>query len=318
MDEIGHILREARENKGFTLQQVQEETRINSRFLNALEEGDYGALPTPVHVRGFLRNYARFLGLDPQPLLDRYQAVQGVPYLPAPNSNGEISSDNPLPVRQDQVFFDPVNVEVEGGGRSLGSSEGLLQLIIIIALIIALALIANRFLPLLLGNERNGNAVEEISGAVRDVLSTVNGDADATATAEAALAAGATAGDNVIIEGAVAADETGGFIANTSRNAPALQPTVTPTRPALPPALDEIRLKLDILERTWIEVTIDGDVVFSGIARDADTFEWTAAQEAKVTTGNAIGVFVTINEIELGRLGGRGEQHEEVWRTAQQ
>lgn len=313
MDEIGHILREARENKGLTLEQVQEETRINSRFLNALELGDYGALPTAVHVRGFLRNYARFLGLDPQPLLDRYQSVQGHNYSSfAAHANGEISADNPLPVRQDQVFFDPVNVEVEGGGRSFGSSEGLLQLVIIIALIIALALVANRFLPLLLGNESNGNAVEEITAAVRDVVSSVNGDADATATAEAAALS-----DNVIIEGAVAADEESGFIANTSRNAPSLQPTITPTRPALPPALDEIRLKLDILERTWIEVTIDGDVVFSGIARDTDTFEWTALQEAKVATGNAIGVFVTINDIELGRLGGRGEQHEEVWPTTQ-
>ena len=38
----------------------------------------YNALPSPVHVRGFLRNYARFLGLDPQPLLDRYLVVQGL------------------------------------------------------------------------------------------------------------------------------------------------------------------------------------------------------------------------------------------------
>jgi cytoskeletal protein RodZ len=225
MDEIGHILREARENKGLTLEQVQEETRINSRFLNALEHGDYASLPTPVHVRGFLRNYARFLGLDPQPLLDRYQVIQGNGYLPVSTPNGEISADNPLPARQDQVFFDPVNVEVEGGGRSFGSSEGLLQLVIIIALIIALALVANRFLPLLLGDSDNANAVEEITAAVRDVIASANGGAEATATAEAQ-----TPGDGVIIEGAVAADEEGGVIANTSRNNPGLEPTVTPTR----------------------------------------------------------------------------------------
>ncbi|MCA9994966.1 MAG: helix-turn-helix domain-containing protein, partial [Anaerolineales bacterium] len=72
MDELGQILREARENKGLTLEEVQAETRIHARFLTALEKGDYAVLPTPVHVRGFLRNYARFLGLDPQPLLARY------------------------------------------------------------------------------------------------------------------------------------------------------------------------------------------------------------------------------------------------------
>ena len=61
MDEIGHILREARENKGLTLEDVQAKIRINTRYLAALENGQYSALPTPVHARGFLRNYARFL-----------------------------------------------------------------------------------------------------------------------------------------------------------------------------------------------------------------------------------------------------------------
>jgi hypothetical protein len=92
-------------------------------------------------------------------------------------------------------------------------------------------------------------------------------------------------------------------------------PTTTPTRPPLPATLDEVRLKLEILERTWMEVTVDGSVVFSGIARVNDVYEWTAQQEAKVVTGNAIGIFATVNDVALGRLGGRGEQYEEVWRT---
>ncbi|VAW42305.1 hypothetical protein MNBD_CHLOROFLEXI01-1794, partial [hydrothermal vent metagenome] len=41
IDELGHILREARETKGLTLREVQEKTRISSRFLEALEMGDY-------------------------------------------------------------------------------------------------------------------------------------------------------------------------------------------------------------------------------------------------------------------------------------
>ena len=66
-----------------------------------------------------------------------------------------------------------------------------------------------------------------------------------------------------------------------------------------------------------MEVTIDGSVVYSGIAKTNDTFEWTAQDEAKIVTGNAIGVFATINDVALGRLGGRGERYEEVWRTTQ-
>lgn len=117
MDEIGHILREARENRGLTLEEVQAKIRINARYLAAFETGQYDALPTPVHARGFLRNYARFLGLDPQPLLDRYLTVQGMEaQVMVARPNQEITPDNPLPERQDQPFFDPVNMEVNGKG----------------------------------------------------------------------------------------------------------------------------------------------------------------------------------------------------------
>lgn len=183
MDEIGHILREARENKGLSLEDAQAHTRINARYLTALENGQYSALPTPVHVRGFLRNYARFLGLDPQPLLSRYAAGQGQDE-PLPVAEvREITPDNPLIERQDQPFFDPVNMEVNGKNAiGASGSGGILQIVIIVALVIALALIANRFIPILFGRGGGDNAVQEVSDAVRDVVADVTG-ATATPTA---------------------------------------------------------------------------------------------------------------------------------------
>lgn len=310
MDEIGQILREARENKGLSLEEVQAKIRINTRYLAALEAGDYAALPTPVHVRGFLRNYARHLGLDPQPLLDRYNAGQELRLAAGPN--GEISPDNPLPIREDQPFFDPVNMEVEGRA-TLGNSGGfqgggILQIVIIIALIVALGLVANRFVPLLLGSGENENAVAEISAAVQDVIADVT---NSTPTPQPTPNIPTAAESGVVI------GETGESIVSTGRNNPSAAPTVTPTRPPLPATMDEIRLKLDILERTWLEVTIDGEVVYSGIAKANDAFEWTAQSEARLVTGNAIGVYTTINDVELGRLGGRGERYEETWQTTQ-
>ena len=309
MDEIGHILREARENKGLSLEDAQAHTRINARYLTALENGQYSALPTPVHVRGFLRNYARVLGLDPQPLLSRYAAGQGQDE-PLPVAEvREITPDNPLIERQDQPFFDPVNMEVNGKNAiGASGSGGILQIVIIVALVIALALIANRFIPILFGRGGGDNAVQEVSDAVRDVVADVTG---ATATPTATPPATPTGESSIVVDG------TEQPIISTGRNNPGVAPSPSPTRPPLPVTLDEIRLSLDILERTWLEVTIDGSVVYSGIAKTNDTFDWTAQQEAKIVTGNAIGVYVTINDIALGTLGGRGEQHEEVWRTTQ-
>ncbi len=74
MGELGKKLREAREAKGLSLEQVEEETKIVSSYLQALEEEEFERLPAPVYVKGFLRNYASYLGLDPQEVLSLYSA----------------------------------------------------------------------------------------------------------------------------------------------------------------------------------------------------------------------------------------------------
>lgn len=68
--DIGQHLRQVREQQSLTLEQVSRETRIRVRYLQALEDGELGVLPSAVQVRGFLRSYAEFLGLKPQSLLD--------------------------------------------------------------------------------------------------------------------------------------------------------------------------------------------------------------------------------------------------------
>ena len=77
--DIGITLRSARVQKGLTIDQVAQDTRISSRFLEALENEAFEELPAPVYVRGFLRSYANYLHIDAQPLLDRLNAGAGAP-----------------------------------------------------------------------------------------------------------------------------------------------------------------------------------------------------------------------------------------------
>lgn len=302
MDELGHILREARESRGLTLAEVQEETRINTRFLEAMENGEYGALPTPVHVRGFLRNYARFLGLDPRPLLERYEFNQSQRQkqrpVTVPAAETAVSPEEPLAPRPDQPFFNPVNMEVEFRNGSGNSSESVVRLVIILALLVTLYLVGSQFIPRLFGDNSNTEELtESINSAWQNLISNEE-------NLEPTAPAGAAATDVELAPS--------GVLTSTGRN---VIPTPTATRPSLPATMETVEMRLDIFERTWMEVTVDGDVVFSGIARDGDVFEWTAEEEARINTGNAIGVFVTINGVELGRLGARGESKEEFWRT---
>ncbi len=66
---LGQILQRARLARGITLEDAERVTRIPRRYLQALEEEEYGILPAPVYARGFLRSYASYLGLDSSQLL---------------------------------------------------------------------------------------------------------------------------------------------------------------------------------------------------------------------------------------------------------
>jgi Helix-turn-helix domain len=75
--EIGNTLREARTRLGLELPEVERRTRIQTRFLVALEEERFELLPGDAYARGFLRSYAEALGLDGQLFLDEYKARFG-------------------------------------------------------------------------------------------------------------------------------------------------------------------------------------------------------------------------------------------------
>lgn len=76
-DTLGESLKERRKELGISLPQAEEQLHIRLRLLEALEEGDYEHLPNPGYVRGYISTYARYLELDPQPLLNMYHAETG-------------------------------------------------------------------------------------------------------------------------------------------------------------------------------------------------------------------------------------------------
>ena len=72
MEEIGRTLRETRERLGLTLEETERSIRIRASRLETLERGEFALLPSETQARGFLHNYAEFLGMDPEELLRRY------------------------------------------------------------------------------------------------------------------------------------------------------------------------------------------------------------------------------------------------------
>ncbi|MDZ4277811.1 MAG: helix-turn-helix domain-containing protein, partial [Dehalococcoidia bacterium] len=77
--ELGKALAEGRTARGLALHDVERDTRISSKYLQALEEGDLEALPAPVYARAFTRTYAQYLGLNATALVQNLPGAKTEP-----------------------------------------------------------------------------------------------------------------------------------------------------------------------------------------------------------------------------------------------
>jgi hypothetical protein len=76
---LGEVLQAARERKGVDLFRAERDTKIRLKYLAALEDDELAELPPPVYTKGFLRNYALYLGLEPDEIIDRWRDQLHVP-----------------------------------------------------------------------------------------------------------------------------------------------------------------------------------------------------------------------------------------------
>lgn len=106
--DLGGVLRERREAMGASLAEVETATRIRQKYLAALESDDWHLLPGEVVGRGFLRNYATYLGLDATELVERRRAITD------PTMNATLagtSAASPLPPERD-IDYRPKDVSL--------------------------------------------------------------------------------------------------------------------------------------------------------------------------------------------------------------
>jgi cytoskeleton protein RodZ len=72
--EIGNSLREARVRQHLDFPEIEQATKIRGKYLRALEDEHFDALPGQTYVKGFLRTYADYLGLEGQLYVDEYNS----------------------------------------------------------------------------------------------------------------------------------------------------------------------------------------------------------------------------------------------------
>jgi transcriptional regulator with XRE-family HTH domain len=273
MEEVGRLLRETREKLGLTHQEVERATRIRARFIEAMERGDLSSLPSAVQARGFLRNYADYLGLNPDDVLQRY--AQG-------STGDESEADESASSTERRQRLGAVEVQRP---RWI-TTDLLVAMGIILAVLVVLVWGGSRLV--LAMQEQAGESTEEVSGL--NLLSTSSPTATATTTAAPADIGGApqTAAPAAAatLDGELAGGENFG---------------------------SGINLRLLIERRAFLEVFVDGEQAFRGRAAPGEILEYGGEQLIRLITGNGGGVRAVYNGQDQGRLGDIGEVVVRLW-----
>lgn len=302
-DTVGAELRAARESRELSLEQVEKQTRIRIHYLAALEADEYAELPSAVQARGFLRNYARFLGLDADNLEARFNAAlynqarrgRHMPVFdedPTPTLPSASRRTNPRVISQPAVRS-TANHELTGGAysrRSAGATTGapagratsaderararrsrtrnmtLGTLAIAAISIMAFALV----LFYVMRNNASGltpilSALPPTDTATPSPTETATSDIPTPLPNPNAISSGAAVGTMSSIGG--------------------------------------VAIQITVHERAPLRITVDDQVVYSGVPVPNTVLKYQAKTAVQIHTGDAGGIDVVVNGVQQPPLG---------------
>lgn len=274
--EIGARLKEAREEKNISLDSLQETTKIQKRYLVAIEEGNLQVLPGKFYARAFIKEYANAVGLDPNELLEEYKEE-----VPKTEDETEVQYSRMQRTRKDS------------SSEKNNAIFSLLPTIIVILLVIGIFFAAWYFIQLAVSNgdtdspeEQNDN--EEI--IINNPEENTDGDAgtgeeeteDTNEEANEEPEEEESEAELSIVE-----EETSGTNSTFDLN----------------DAGDEVTLTLESSGNTWLEIENEaGESLFFGeFSEDQSPVELDVSDEESVyfNIGNAADLMIIFNDTEL-------------------
>lgn len=270
--EIGQSIKTQREKLNLTLEEISTHTHIRMPYLISLEAGEFDRLPSPMQVRGLLNNYAEFISMDANRLLDRYaDALQA----------RRVGLD-----AQEKVKPEPAK---EISKSPFSSLRHFLtpDLIIGVFLIVMLFGFVIWGASQLLGSKKlsltpTAPSISEVLLVTPSVVPTFGTTSIISPTVESTLAAGQV--DTLAPETTISVSPTVLVASNSS-----LHLNITANQPAF----------LRILE--------DGRESFNGRVIAGNAYQYNANQTIELLTGNAAALDIVFNQNDLGILGSFGQ-----------
>lgn len=232
---IGETLRDARIAKGFTLDDLQQTTKIQKRYLIAIEDGNFSDLPGDFYVRAFIKQYAQTVGLDGNELLDEYS--DQLPSTKTQEYVDRVNEDNPS-TRSAQRKVDDRAAKIKR------------QVPIVAAVIVVVAVLIGIWLATTRSSQSSNKAQNVDSSSV-----SVSGSAAKSSSSAKASSKKASSSSKKVSKASFSKVSTSGSATTyTMKNAP-----------------KDKTIKIKTSNNAWVSVTSAGTSVFQGTVTAAKT-----------------------------------------------
>jgi len=323
---LGQYLRREREMRGVSLAEVSEETKVKRRFLELIEDGEHGSLPSPIYVRGFLRSYAAFIGLEAGDVLQRYQealdqqaetarrAVAPAPEPPPPTPGAIVerilrpADDSRMRDRRKDLIVGGIFGVHQGRnrvrGRSLlfGSVAGAGLLVVVGIYLLTQLLSAPKEKVITYRENMARTLATNLPKPVRTHKERTAGAPVLDTLPPKELIAPAPPQVAAPQSPALAAPPVAALTAPTPAPPPPL-----PAPAAVPARAAGHHLIVEAHERSWLAVKIDGVTTKEFMLVPGDRVKLTARKGFDITVGNAGGVALTVDGKRHRPLGDHGQ-----------
>lgn len=113
LQKIAEELKNARKKKKISIDQIFTKTRIDKKYLNAIEEGNFSIMPE-VYIRAFIKEYSKNVGLNPDEILEKYTlAKKGIDFEEYKNENEDSEVTKQLPGRKKKVILEKTDGDLK-------------------------------------------------------------------------------------------------------------------------------------------------------------------------------------------------------------
>lgn len=267
MLEFGASFRKARESQNVSIDKIAGETRINSRFLLAIENEQFEQLPGGIFNRGFIRSYAVRLGLDPEEAVLTYEKISHA-------VDAEPAHQEPERVRGKTTKIPVYYVAIAG--------------LVIFVIVFYVAM-------------RPSEPTRVTASAPAPAAPAPEPAAPPPTEASPPPAAEATV-PAAIVTPTVTPKVTPTVTPNVTP-----PPTPTPVPPATQVATASIVVELEAREETWFKLSTDGNTVVPGeVLQPGTSRRYTANNSIYISLGNAGGMMLRLNGQPVSSLGKSG------------